>query len=72
MNPWLLCALAGSRAREIRGDAARGRGPGKVAVGPPGDGRPSSRWSAWRRRTGFALVEAGLYLLAATGPAPPD
>jgi DNA-binding transcriptional MerR regulator len=31
--------------------------------------RPAAR-SAWRRRTGFALVEAGLHLLATTGPQP--
>jgi len=68
MNPELLYALAGSRAREIRDEAARSRTRAHQARSRPA--RPGGRWSAWRRRTGFALVEAGLQLLATTRPEP--
>jgi hypothetical protein len=98
MNPWLSCALADARGREMRGEPACPRGrpaPGEAArslvresrpeaarsqaresrpeaarsrIGPPGAAaRPPRgarrRWRV-RHRIGFALVEAGLRLLA--------
>jgi hypothetical protein len=98
MNPWLSCALADARGREMRGEPACPRGrpaPGDAAtslvresrpeaarsqapesrpeaarsrIGPPGTAaRPARgarrRWRV-RHRIGFALVEAGLRLLA--------
>jgi hypothetical protein len=110
MNPWLSCALADARGREMRGEPACPRGrptPGEAArslvreirpeaaraqareirpeaaraqapeirpeaarsrIGPPGTAaRPARgarrRWRV-RHRIGFALVEAGLRLLA--------
>jgi hypothetical protein len=64
MNPLLLEALAAAHAEELRRHAARS----PVRARRPRS-RPAAR-SAWRRRTGFALVEAGLHLLATTGPQP--
>jgi hypothetical protein len=75
MNPWLSSALADSRTRELRGEAACWRPPelrsqaATSRLGPSaGTGaraargaRPASRV---RHRVGFALVEAGLRLLA--------
>jgi len=53
---------ARTRAREIRREAARSR------IGPGGPGARPARGavcrSRVRRRIGFALVEAGLHLLA--------
>jgi hypothetical protein len=124
MNPWLSCALADARSREMRGEPARPRdqtAPGEAVcslvpenqpgadrlrtresrpeaawsltresrpeaawsltresrpgadrsrIGPPGAGarpaRGARRRSRVRRRVGFALVEAGLHLLATT------
>jgi hypothetical protein len=86
MNPWLSCALADARGREMRGEPACPRGrptPGEAAgslvresrpeaarsrIGPSGTAaRPARgarrRWRV-RHRIGFALVEAGLRLLA--------
>jgi hypothetical protein len=63
MNPLLLEALAAARASEIRRQAAR-----SPVRARPARSRPAA-WSACRR-TGFALVEAGLHLLATTGPQP--
>lgn len=64
MNPLLLEALAAARASEIRRHAARSPVRARRARSRP------AAWSAWRRRTGFALVEAGLQLLATTAPRP--
>jgi hypothetical protein len=64
MNPMLLEAVAAARASEIRRHAARS--PIRVRRARS----RSAAWSACRRRTGFALVEAGLHLLATTGPQP--
>ena len=86
MNPWLSCALADARGRELRGEPACPRvreTPGEAAwsqawesrpeaaralTGPPGTrARPASGavlGSRVRHRVGFALVEAGLRLLA--------
>jgi len=98
MNPWLSCALADARGRELRGEPACPRGrqaPGEAArslvqesrpeaarsqaqesrpeaawsrIGPPGTGARPDRGavlgSRVRHRVGFALVEAGLHLLA--------
>jgi hypothetical protein len=74
MNPWLSSALADSRVRELRQEAACWRTPdiqseaATCRFGPSGPGarpargaRPNSRV---RSRVGFALVEAGLRLLA--------
>jgi hypothetical protein len=68
MNLFLLIALADSRCRAIRGEAAWRR-----TFRPHPRARPARgerRWSRVRRRAGYALVEAGLHLLATTGPAP--
>ena len=74
MNPWLSSALADSHARELRGEPARSQAretrPGAVAsrVGPPGTEARAARGARHggrvRYRLGFALVEAGLHLLA--------
>ena len=86
MNPWLSCALADARGRELGGEPACPRGrqaPGEAArslvqesrpeaawsrIGPPGTGARPDRGavlgSRVRHRVGFALVEAGLHLLA--------
>jgi hypothetical protein len=68
MNPWMLHAMADSRRQEMRRDAARHAG---------GANRPARRaapiapaWPHMRRQVGYALVEAGLRLLAADGPTP--
>ena len=62
MNLGLLYALADLRTREIRYEAAPRRNRPHQARSRSG------RRSGWRRRTGFVLVEAGLHLLATTGP----
>jgi hypothetical protein len=77
MNPWLSIALASSRGRELRGEAPGSRAceiPRAAAtsrIGPPGAGawvaRGARRRSRVRHRVGFALVEAGLHLLATPG-----
>jgi hypothetical protein len=68
MNPWMLHAMADSRREEMQRDAARHAG---------GAHRPAWRaapiaptWPHMRRQVGYALVEAGLRLLATDGPAP--
>ena len=73
MNPWMLHAMADSRCHEIRSDAAR-RGAGTqhngVALRPASSTAPARhRWPRMRRHVGYALVEAGLRLLATAGPA---
>jgi hypothetical protein len=68
MNPFLVSALADSRCREIRGEAASRR-----TCMPHLRARPTRgerRWSRMRRQVGYTLVEAGLHLLATAGPAP--
>jgi hypothetical protein len=68
MNPWLSSALADSHSRELRGEAACRRAAeiqGEAATyrfGPSGTG--ARHTSRVRSRVGFALVEAGLRLLA--------
>jgi hypothetical protein len=73
MNPLMLQTMADSRCREIRRDAAR---RGASAHHNGGALRPASltaparhRWPRMRRQVGYALVEAGLRLLATAGPA---
>jgi hypothetical protein len=73
MNPWMLQVMADSRCREIRHDAAQhgdgprhnGRGRRLAAPVAPSD----HRLPRMRRQVGYALVEAGLHLLATAGPA---
>lgn len=68
MNPWMLHAMADSRCREIRSDAARHAG---CTLRPASRTAPMAlRWPRMRRHVGYALVEAGLRLLATDGPAP--
>jgi hypothetical protein len=68
MNPWMLQALADSRCHEIRRDAAQHAG---CTLGPASPAAPMTlRWPRMRRQVGYALVEAGLRLLATDGPAP--
>ena len=74
MNPWLSSALADSHARELRGEPAGRHAPetrrdaALSRIGPPGAGAQAAcsapGGSRVRRRVGFALVEAGLRLLA--------
>jgi len=86
MSPWLSCALADARGRELRGETVRPqareskheaawswageirREAHRSRTGPTGPGarpaRGAVRRSRVRRRVGFALVEAGLHLLA--------
>jgi len=74
MNPWLTSALADSRGRELRGEAPGPRAsqlPYEATaprIGSAGAGtRPAHgvpRGSRVRHQVGFALVEAGLRLLA--------
>jgi hypothetical protein len=70
MNPWLSSALADARGRELRGEL-----PGPQAremrrdaapswIGPADTGARPGRGPRVRHRVGFALVEAGLHLLA--------
>jgi hypothetical protein len=68
MNPWLLGSLADSRCREIRREAA----PRVGGFPRPGSSPASGAhwWPRMRRQVGYALVEAGLRLLATAGPAP--
>jgi hypothetical protein len=63
MNPGLLGALAQERTREFRREAAR---DGTRASAPT----PRTAHRSLRTWAGFALVEAGLHLLAT--PAAPD
>jgi hypothetical protein len=75
MNPWLSTALADSHAQELRGEspgsrvceipraAATSRIGSADAEARPTRGTPHG--SRVRHRVGFALVEAGLRLLAA-------
>lgn len=75
MNPWMLQALADSRCREMRRDGARHRdrvpGPAlaPVLAPAPAPARAGRRWPQMRAQVGYALVEAGLRLLATAGPA---
>jgi hypothetical protein len=81
MNPWMLQALADSRCREMRRDSARHHVRGQAPVPAPAPAPASAlapapvRARAGRRRpqmraqVGYALVEAGLRLLATAGPA---
>jgi hypothetical protein len=70
MNPWMLQALADSRAREMRRDCPQQRDcvPRPAPASPPA--RAAYHWPWMRRQVGLALVEAGLHLLA-TGEAAP-
>jgi hypothetical protein len=72
MNPWMLHAMADSRCREIRHAAQRRGGAQhngrarRLASPMAPTGR---RLPRMRRQVGYALVEAGLHLLATAGPA---
>jgi len=68
MNPWMLQAMADSRCRELRRDAARAADDAPRPARRPTAAGP--RWPQMRRQVGYALVEAGLHLLAAEGPPP--
>jgi hypothetical protein len=74
MNAWLLSALADSHGQELRGEAV-GRQAREIRcysapsrIGPAGTrarpARGTGRGPRVRHRVGFALVEAGLHLLA--------
>lgn len=67
MNPLMIEALATSRVQEIHSDVARLRGPGLAQSRPASAAAPAT---GLRSRVGYALVEAGLRLLAADGPLP--
>jgi hypothetical protein len=68
MNPWMLHAMADARCHEIRSDAAHHAG---CTLRPASRTAPMAlHWPRMRRQVGYALVEAGLRLLAADGPAP--
>ncbi len=67
MNPSLIQALANSRAQEIRSDLARHRAADLAQSRPAGTAAPATDL---RSRVGYALVEAGLRLLATDGPLP--
>jgi hypothetical protein len=67
MNPWLATALAGSRRREMRGEAAPRQTGRPYARTRPARGE-FRRWRM-RRQVGYTLVEVGLHLLATAGPA---
>jgi hypothetical protein len=67
MNPWLMGDLAQERTGEIRREAAR-RQTGASAPPARPKQAPNGSLRAW---AGFALVEAGLRLLATPSvPAP--
>jgi len=68
MNPWMLHAMADSRCQEMRRDAARHADGALRPAWPPAPISPG--WPRMRRQVGYALVEAGLRLLAADGPTP--
>jgi hypothetical protein len=68
MNPWMLQAMADSRCRELRRDAAAHADDAPRPAWRPAPAGP--RWPQMRRQVGYALVEAGLHLLATEGPAP--
>jgi hypothetical protein len=76
MSPWLAEALAESRAREIRHAAAQ------YGLRAPQTTRPDAAHyrrhrpardralaAGLRGRVGYALVEAGLHMVATAGPA---
>ena len=67
MNPQMLHAMADSRRREMQRDAAQ---YGGGALRPASPAAPAGHhWPRMRRQVGYALVEAGLRLLATAGPA---
>jgi hypothetical protein len=68
MNLLMLHTMADSRCREMRRDAARHAG-GAIHPAPRPVHVPLP-WPRMRRQVGYALVEAGLRLLATDGPAP--
>jgi hypothetical protein len=68
MNPWMLQAMADSRCRELRHDAPRRPDRAPRPASRPAPAAP--RWPQMRRQVGYALVEAGLHLLATEGPTP--
>jgi hypothetical protein len=73
MNPWMLHAMAESRCREIRHDAQRRGGTqhnGRARRSASPMAPAGHRLPRMRRQVGYALVEAGLHLLAAGGAAP--
>jgi hypothetical protein len=78
MNPWLAEALAESRAREIRHAAARYRPRAAQTTRPDAaryrrrrPARDPALAASLRGRVGYALVEAGLHMLATAGQAGP-
>jgi len=68
MNPWMLHAMADSRRAEMQHDAARHASGANRPAWRPAPIAPA--WPHMRRQVGYALVEAGLRLLATDGPAP--
>jgi hypothetical protein len=66
MSPWMLHAMADSRRQEMRRDAARHASGAEGPAWRPAPIAPT--WPHMRRQVGYALVEAGLRLLAADGP----
>lgn len=68
MNPSMLHTMADSRCREMRRDAARHASGTLRPVLLPA--QVTLSWPRMRRQVGYALVEAGLRLLATDGPAP--
>jgi hypothetical protein len=64
MNPWLIDGMAKCRTRDFRHEAAQRRGRSDQPRSRPA--RPPYRGPSLRTWIGFALVEAGLHLLATT------
>ena len=69
MNPWMLSDLAASRQREMRREAAQRRSQARLRESQPMRSVSGGR-GRLRRRVGFGLVEAGLYVLATTRSVP--
>jgi hypothetical protein len=70
MNPWQAGALADDRCRDMRREARSGLGHARHQM--PLQARRRHGASRVRRQIGCLLVEAGLRLLATTGPAGPE
>jgi hypothetical protein len=68
MSLWLNQALSESRARDMREAAARYRARTARTPSGPGPGHERAPRAGLRGRLGYALVEAGLRMLATAGP----